>query len=212
MAGNSEADRARRGDLRAFDELVRRYRPRIVALALHLTGSESDAEDVTQEVFLGAYRSLHTFAGRSQFFTWLYRMAVNRALNAQRSRRRRPEVVLAEDPRIDRAVAVDAAGHPERVTALRHTYGRLLVALDAMPTAMRTSVVLVSLQGLSQAEAAVVQRCPAGTVAWHMHEARKRLRQALEAAPGELRQRHSTLSSALTRLLSDWGLPVPSRA
>ena len=70
--------RAQQGDRAAFDELVRRYRARIYALTLHLTGSRAEADDITQEVFTRAYQQLGSFAGRSEFFTWLYRIAVNR--------------------------------------------------------------------------------------------------------------------------------------
>jgi len=197
-------ERAKAGDRAAFGELVRRYRPRIVALTLHLTGSESDAEDVTQEVFIKAFRALDAFEGRSQFFTWVYRMAVNRSLNARRDRGRRRESDL-DDPRIDRAVAVDARGNPGRAAELRQTYARLLAALDRLPADMRTSVVLVALQGLNHAEAAIVQECSPGTVAWRLHEARKRLRVAMErpVRPGSRR-----LSAELTSLLGRWSLPI----
>src|ERR1700757_3424008 len=81
--------RAQAGDRAAFDDLVRRYRARIYALTLHLTGSRSEADDITQDVFTKAYQQLASFAGRSEFFTWLYRIAVNRALNARRDTARR---------------------------------------------------------------------------------------------------------------------------
>jgi RNA polymerase sigma-70 factor (ECF subfamily) len=177
-------ERARRGDPAAFCELVRRYRDRIVALALHLSGSASDADDIAQDVFLAAYQRLASFEGRSEFFTWIYRMAVNRSLNLGRDHGRRREAPL-DDPRVDRALAVDAAGDPARAAELRQTYARLVVALDRLPPDMRASVVLVVLQGLSHAEAAVVQACPPGTVAWRIHEARARLRRDLGSAdPG----------------------------
>src|SRR5271156_5846283 len=98
-------DGAKRGDPRAFDELVRRYRKRIFALALHLSGSESDADDISQDVFLRAFHTLEQFEGRSEFFTWIYRLAVNRALDARRLRPRRSESSIAQaDPRVERAV------------------------------------------------------------------------------------------------------------
>ncbi|MBP9170511.1 MAG: sigma-70 family RNA polymerase sigma factor [Kofleriaceae bacterium] len=202
---------AQAGDLRAFEELVRRYRRRIYALALHLTGSKSDADDIAQDVFMRAYRALPSFEGRSEFFTWVYRMAVNRALNVRRDRGRRPEDPL-DDPRLELAIAVDAAGCPHRAAELRQTYARLLGGLDGLPPEMRTSVVLVALQGLSHGEAAVVQKCSEGTIAWRMHEARARLRDALGGAPKITRRRG--LSHELTGLLDELGLPTlaPGRA
>lgn len=204
--------RAKAGDDRAFSELVRRYRPRIFALALHLTGRETDADDIAQEAFLKAYKALDSFQGRSEFFTWVYRIAVNRSINVCRARARRRETTM-DDPRVDRAVAVDAEGDPERAAVLRETYRRLVAALDKLPAAMRTSVVLVALQGLSQAEAAVVQACSPGTVAWRIHEARVRLRKALNgdtafARPAASRaQAPRERSYELSQLLKEWQIP-----
>lgn len=171
--------RAQGGDRAAFDDLVRRYRARIYALSLHLTGSRSEADDITQDVFTRAYQQLHTFAGRSEFFTWLYRIAVNRSLNARRDTARRRTSGL-DDPRVQAAVAVDAYGDPRRAAELRQTYARLVTALDRLSPTLRSTVVLVSLQGLSHDEAAAVLGCPAGTVAWRIHEARNQLRASLE--------------------------------
>ncbi|MCG8422522.1 MAG: sigma-70 family RNA polymerase sigma factor [Proteobacteria bacterium] len=204
--------RAKSGDQAAFGELVRRYRQRIFALALHLTGNESEADDVTQEVFLRAYRALDSFEGRSAFFTWLYRMAVNRSLNARRDRKRRGETTI-DDPRVERAVAVDAQGNPARAAELRQTYAILLAAMDRLPPPMRTSVVLVALQGLSHAEAAIVQKCSPGTVAWRLHEARQRLRRSMARSsqvrplPTRQRRHQATLAGDLSRLLREWEIP-----
>jgi RNA polymerase sigma-70 factor (ECF subfamily) len=195
---------AKAGDLRAFDALVRRYRKRIFALALHITGSRSEADDIAQEVFLRAFRALAEFEGRSQFFTWVYRMAVNRSLNARRDRARRGEGTL-DDPRLELAVAVDARGNPGREAELRQNYARLLRALDSLPIDMRTTVILVSLQGLSHGEAAVIQKLSEGTIAWRMHEARRRLGEAM--APEKL-HRNWTLSAELSRVLVEHGLPI----
>jgi RNA polymerase sigma-70 factor (ECF subfamily) len=199
--------RAKGGDRTAFDELVRRYRKRIFALALHLSGSESDADDISQDVFLRAYHTLDKFEGRSELFTWLYRLAVNRALDARRARARRSESSIDEtDPRIERALEVDAKGDPRRVAELRQTYACLLRALDALPAEMRTTVVLVELQGLSNAEAAVVQGCPRGTIAWRLHAARARLDTAMLRS--ERTSNARTMSSHLTALLTSAGLPT----
>ncbi len=200
-------NRAKAGDRGAFEELVRRYRGRILALALHLSGNESEAEDITQEVFFKAYQKLDSFEGRSHFFTWVYRMAVNRSLNARRDKKRRREETL-DDPRVARAVRIDSGGDPVKAAELRATYVRLLQALDSLPANMRTSVVLVVLQGLSHAEAAVVLKCSSGTVAWHIHQARNRLRSKMSKAVLP-RAKRAGLSTELTNLLQDWLLPCP---
>lgn len=197
-------DAAKAGDQRAFEALVRRYRKRIFALALHIIGSSSEADDITQEVFLKAYRALGQFEGRSEFFTWVYRMTVNRSLNARRDRARRGED--PDDPRLELAVAVDARSNPGRAAELRQTYARLLRALDGLPVDMRTTVILVSLQGMSHGEVAVVQNVTEGTIAWRMHEARRRLNEAM--APEKL-QRKRELSADLARVLGENGLFVP---
>jgi len=196
---------AKAGDGRAFDALVKRYRKRIYALALHMTGSASEADDITQEVFLKAYRALPQFEGRSQFFTWVYRMTVNRSLNSRRDRARRGEDTL-DDPRLELAIAVDARGNPGREAELRQTYARLLNALDSLPIDMRTTVILVSLQGMSHGEVGVIQKVSEGTIAWRMHEARRRLHEAM--APEKIQRHRGALSAELSRLLTEAGLPI----
>lgn len=173
---------AKNGNRRAFAGLVLRYRPRVLALALHLTGNAHDAEDVTQDVFLRAWQHLPTFEHRSAFFTWIYRIAVNRALQARERRRARPESPL-DDPRVDLAVAVDAGGSPARAMELRETYHRLVAAFDALSPLLRTTVALTTLQGMTYPEAAEVLSTTEGTVAWRMHEARNKLRDALSREP-----------------------------
>lgn len=170
---------AKGGDQRAFEALFHRYRPRIYALALHLTGEPSDAEDITQDAFLKAYSKLGEFEGRSEFFTWLYRIALHRALNVKRNRGRRTLVGL-EDPRVAAAIEVDAQGDPRRALELQERYGHLLAAFDRLSPLLRTTVVLTTLQGLSYKEAAVVLETSDGTVAWRVHEARRQLREHMD--------------------------------
>jgi RNA polymerase sigma-70 factor (ECF subfamily) len=133
-------------------------------------------------------------------------MTVNRSLNVRRDRARRGEDML-EDPRLELAVAVDARSDPGREAELRQSYARLLRALDSLPVDMRTTVILVSLQGLAHGEVAVVQKISEGTVAWRMHEARRRLNEAM--MPQKL-QRRRELSAELSRVLVEHGLFVPA--
>jgi len=148
---------------------------------------------------------------------------VNKALNARRNRSRRSETPL-DDPRIIKALAADASGDPARAAELRQTYSRLLWALDSLPPEMRTTVVLVALQGLSHEEAAVIQSCPPGTIAWRIHKARSRLQRALLSPrrpittpssvqiPARLVEGQPAapprLSPELDMLLQEWGLPA----
>jgi len=184
---------AQAGDQAAFAELTRRYRPRIYALALHLTGDAHDADDVAQETFLRAYRKLPGFRAAAEFSTWTYRIAVNLSLNVQRANRRRRTTGL-DDPRVALAVQVDASGDPRRAAELRQIYTRLLAALDQLAAPLRSTVVLVALQGLTHEQAGVVLGCPSGTIAWRLHEARQKLALALEPPRPEVR---STLSQLI---------------
>lgn len=171
-----QAQQGRRG---AFGELMQRYRPRIYALALHLTGDDHDADDIAQETFLRAYRRLDEFRAAAEFYTWIYRIAVNLALNIKRDNGRH-EAATMNDPRVALAVQVDSYGDPRRAAELRQTYTRLVAALDGLPEHLRSTVVLVALQGLTHEEAGAVLGCTAGTIGWRIHQARQQLSAALE--------------------------------
>lgn len=170
-------DAARAGDAAAFDCLVRRFRPRIYALALHLTGSASDADDIAQDAFVRAYRHIREFQGRSHFFTWLYRITVNRALSKRREQRTRG--VSLDDVRVEVALRYDALGDPRLALELRETYAALLEGLDALSASLKSAVVLTALQGLSYQEAAIVLGTSEGAIAVRVHEARKQMRASL---------------------------------
>ena len=182
------------------------------SLALHLTGQRSDADDITQDAFLKAYDKLPEFEGRSEFFTWLYRITLHRALNAKRDHRRR-RIVPLDDPRLLAAVAVDAHGDPERALHLRDRYRTLLEAFDQLSPLLQTTVVLTTLQGLSYKEAAVVLETTDGTIAWRVHEARRKMQlylEGLEVSRATYRPRRRSLSdSAVMRLEKALGKLVP---
>jgi RNA polymerase sigma-70 factor, ECF subfamily len=171
--------RARRGDRAAFGALAIQHRKRLFALALQLVGNGSDAEDVVQETLLRAYRHLPQWEARSQFSTWLYRIAVNRALSHRRRRGIANDRVRLDDDRVRAAVAVDASGDPLKAAQLAESYALLLTALDELSPVLRTTVVLVALQGLPYREAAVIAETTEGTIAWRMHEARRQLQRTL---------------------------------
>jgi len=175
-------DAARQGDGEAFGVLVRRYQKRIYRLAAHLLRDSAEAEDVTQDTFVRAYGALDRFDGRSAPFTWFYRIAVNLSLNAIRSRKNKRTSTTPDDPRIEGTLVErnGACSDPGVLTADRELAKVVSEGIDDLSVTLRTTLVMVSIDGLSHAEAAEVLGCPEGTVAWRVHEARKKLRAYLE--------------------------------
>lgn len=180
-------DRARGGDTRAFGELVRRHQRRLHRLALHMLRDRAEAEDVTQEAFVRAYGALARFDGRSEPYTWLYRIAVNLSLNAIRSRK---SAKRADDLRLDRgptdtpgALGAQGRGQGQSVAPVdagkRQLYAALSRAVDDLSESLRTTLILVCIDGRSHEEAAEILGAPEGTIAWRVHEARRKLREAL---------------------------------
>ena len=180
-------DRARTGDRGAFDELVRRHHGRIHRLALHMLRDRAEAEDVAQETFVRAYQALARFDGRSEPYTWIYRIAVNLSLNVLRARRSSRTGVDVQDPRLDGLLAdghpgVDPKGNAER----KQLYGALCEGLDGLSETLRTTLILVCVDGRSHAEASAILGAPPGTIAWRVHEARRKLKELLAERGFEL--------------------------
>lgn len=170
---------ARAGDRTAWSELVRQFEPRIFALALQIAGNRSDAEDIVQETFLRAYRSLGAFRGVCSWKSWVYRIALNRALSHRRRAGLRGARVTQDDDRVRAAVAVDAEGDPAAAAELAERYALLLSALDQLSPPLKAAVVLVAIQGLTHVEAAAIEGVSPGTISWRIHEARRQLTRAL---------------------------------
>ena len=177
-------EKARGGDADAFGVLVRRHQKRIYRLAVHLTKSAAEAEDVTQETFVRAYQAIARFDGRSEPFTWLYRIAVNLSLNHIRSTKaRRGTVALEDDPRIEALVAESRPGRggdPAGSAHRRRLAEALAAGVDALSDTLRTTLILVCIDGVAHDDAAEILGCPAGTIAWRVHEARRKLKLYME--------------------------------
>ena len=171
------------GDSRAFSEIVRRHQRRIHRLALHMLRDRSEAEDVTQETFVRAYGALARFDGRSEPFTWIYRIAVNLSLNAIRSRRTaRRSMARQEEEARYLSMESDATLRgcsPPVDAARRQLYMALARAIDALSDTLRTTLILVCVDGRSHEDAAQILGAPEGTIAWRVHEARRKLRELL---------------------------------
>ena len=174
-------DAAREGDSEAFGTLMRRHQRRIYRLALHLLRDAAEAEDATQETFVRAYGALDRFDGRSEAFTWIYRIAVNLSLNVIRARKPNRKSVSTDDPRLEGVLVETRAGSANPLgDSENRELGRVLCeGMDALSDTLRTTLILVGVDGLSHAQAGVVLGCPEGTVAWRVHEARKKLKSFL---------------------------------
>lgn len=168
-------ERFRRGEPGAFDDLYAEYGPRIYRFSLRLcAGSVADAEDLTQEVFVAALRSLHWFEGRSSLSTYLYRIAVYQWRQMRVARDRAGRVGGGDG----REAAAPSSADPARIGAARMELG---AALRALPAAQREAFLLVKSEGLTCREAAEALGIPEGTVKYHVHEAVLRLRAFLGA-------------------------------
>ena len=175
--------RARDGDTQAYDELVRRYQSRIYALVYNMTSRNADAEDLVQEVFIKAYQSLHRFRGKASFYTWLYRIAVNRTINHMKKMRRRTGLSLDDADlgieRDDAYVELSSRESPFRDLSIEELKEKLNTALQKLSEKHRAVVVLHDIQGIPHEEIAkMIKRSP-GTV-------RSRLFYARQLLQGEL--------------------------
>jgi RNA polymerase sigma-70 factor, ECF subfamily len=175
-------EQTKAGDSLAFGMLVRRHQRRIFRVAFHLVRSGAEAEDVTQETFVRAYQAIDRFDGRSEPFTWFYRIAVNLSLNMLRARKITRGSTPSDDPRLDALLMETRPGlgrDPATATQQKQLATALCEGIDALSETLRTTLILVCIDGLSHEDASKVLGCPEGTVAWRVHEARRKLREYL---------------------------------
>jgi len=171
-------DAARGGEAEAFGAIVRRHQKRVFRLASHLLRSSAEAEDITQETFVRAYGALSRFDGRSEPFTWIYRIAVNLSLNAIRARKTTRSSAPPDDPQVEGLLfqARGSGATPADATQDRELALALIDGLGELSETLRTTLIMVGVDGLSHAEAGKILGCPEGTIAWRVHEARRKLR------------------------------------
>jgi len=181
-AGMLEADlvkRARRGDLGAYDELVQRYQQRIYATIYHMTANHEDANDLAQDSFIKAYQARKSFKGGSSFYTWLYRIAVNKTINFLKQRKNKHHFSLNDldfhtenNPDL---VALISDKTPLREVGLTELQNKLNEALMKLSEPHRMVVVLHDVQGQSHEEIAEIMDCNIGTVRSRLFYARQQL-------------------------------------
>jgi RNA polymerase sigma-70 factor, ECF subfamily len=201
MTDQADADallveRAKRGEVAAFEMLVVKYQRRIERLVSRMVRDVDLVPDIAQETFIRAYRALPQFRGESAFYTWLYRIAVNTAKKALVELKRDPLVLEssrmsaddAEEPsRVENELTDGET--PEAVLASKEIAATVNAAIDALSEDLRQAIVLREIEGLSYEEIADVMNCPIGTVRSRIFRAREaiatKLRPLLGTREGE---------------------------
>ncbi len=175
---------AQRGDKTAFRRLVERHQRRAFAIAMGLVRDENDARELVQEAFLRVYRGLDSFQGTSSFFTWLYRIVTNLAIDLMRKPgRKEAELVESEHTVADEAeiplVSRFDGADPLDVIRRREIASRIQAALDALPPYHRGVIVMREVEGLSYEEMAQAMGVSKGTIMSRLFHARQKLQRAL---------------------------------
>ena len=184
------------GDQRAYELLVIKYQRRIERLIGRMVRDTDLVQDIAQETFIRAYRALHQFRGEAQFYTWLYRIAVNTAKKALLDMKRNPVIYEGamrgnddgdETSRFERELISEET--PETVLAAREIAQAVNAAMAALPEDLRQAVTLREIEGLSYEEIATAMECPIGTVRSRIFRAREaisaRVRPLLENQAGK---------------------------
>ena len=185
-------ERVQRGDKYAFDLLVSKYQRKLGRLISRFVRDPGEAEDVTQEAFIKAYRALPSFRGDSAFYTWLYRIGINTAKNHLLSNKRRaPTTTLfdaEESESFEEASLLREVNTPENELMSKQVVDVVQKSLQQLPEDLRSALTLREIEGLSYEEIASVMNCPVGTVRSRIFRAREavatNLRPLLETSKG----------------------------
>jgi RNA polymerase sigma-70 factor (ECF subfamily) len=186
-------ERVQRGDKHAFDLLVNKYQRKLGRLISRFVRDPAEAEDVTQDAFIKAYRALPGFRGESAFYTWLYRIGINTAKNHLLAIKRRAPTSTPfdaeESESCEDASLLREVNTPENELMSKQVVGVVQASLQELPEDLRSALTLREIEGLSYEEIAIVMDCPIGTVRSRIFRAREavaeNLRPLLETSKGK---------------------------
>jgi RNA polymerase sigma-70 factor (ECF subfamily) len=175
--------RTQKGDPTAFDELVVRYSPRLYGLVYHMTSNHEDTNDLLQDVFAKAYRSICNFRGKSSFYTWMHSIAVNMTINFLKKRNRRqhpsmndPDSRIENDPDF---IAATSNGDPTREVTVHELQKKLNAAMQKLSHEHRVVVTMFDIQGMPHAEISKILGVSEGTVRSRLFYAHRQLQISL---------------------------------
>lgn len=185
VADTALVQRAQANDRAAFNEIVLRYKSKVYNFIHRMIPSMQDAEDLTQETFVRAYLSIHSFQSRASLNTWLFRIATNLCIDYSRKNKKNQALMVSlsqendnEENEVERDIP-DQAFDPQRLLLNKELGHQLEKALRDLPEKLRTVVLLYDIEGLPYDEIAAIAGCPLGTVKSRLFNARSALRDKL---------------------------------
>jgi len=176
-------ERVQKGDMRAFDLLIKKYQHRIISLVARYVSDQSEAQDVAQEAFIKAFRAIDRFRGDSAFYTWLYRIAINTAKNWLVARKRRPpatDIDAADAEQYDMESRLKEQGTPENEMMREEIKRTVFDTISELPDDLRTAIMLREMEGMSYEDIALTMDCPIGTVRSRIFRAREAIDEKLK--------------------------------
>lgn len=197
MTVDQDAQLAAEGDVEAFEKIYRRHHKRVFSLCFRMVKNVSEAEDLTQEVFVQLFRKIHTFRGESSFTTWLHRMTVNQVLMHFRKATVKTEKTT-EDGTIPIRVVIGTE-NPRRMSLIDRI--ALNEAIDQLSPGYRMVFILHDLEGYEHEQIGKMLGCAVGTSKSQLHKARLRLRQLLAGRRHNTPQKMNSARARLTRRL-----------
>jgi RNA polymerase sigma-70 factor (ECF subfamily) len=174
--------RVQKGDKRAFDLLVKKYQHKLVSVVGRYINDWSECQDVAQEAFIRAYRAIGAFRGDSQFYTWIYKIAINTAKNYLVSQGRRPptdDIAVEDAVLFDGSARLSESATPERELLREEIERTVFATVEALPVELRQAITLREVDGLSYEEIAEAMNCPIGTVRSRIFRAREAIDETL---------------------------------
>ena len=170
----------REGDLSAFDELMSRHWKRVYYLALRMTDSHEDAEDISQEVFVRVFNAMPTWKPKASFQTWLRTVTLNLCIDYHRTRVRRQTQSLDDKESFVGDISADPSYNPSESTEAEELKQRILQATEKLSSQQRKAFMLCHYASMSREEAAEVMGCAVGTIKAHLSRATAKLRDLLK--------------------------------
>jgi RNA polymerase sigma-70 factor (ECF subfamily) len=170
--------RCQQGDQDALKEIFDQYHKKVYRIAYGVVRQREDALDIVQEVFIKLFRSIKNFKGKSHFYTYLYRMTMNTAIDHTRKTKRQPCLSMDEDGGFQ--LADEAEKRPDRILAHKELEERLKAAMEKLPPDQKAALIFREVEGLSYQEMAEAMGCSIGTVMSRLHYGRKKIQELLK--------------------------------